>query len=232
MSQEVLPWARSSPSILLAVALGLVLTARLDAQSVTVTLNPDRDNTLYQHPFGDLSNGAGPSLFAGRTGPTASNSLRRAVLRFDVASALPPGATVLSAELVLELTNQPGAAVASFSLHRLLADWGEGASNASGAGGGGAPSQTGDATWVHRFYPGTDWTTTGGDYAPSASAVQSVLGFASHTWGPTAQMTADVQGWLDAPASNFGWILIGQEANPHTARRFDSREEARSSRRW
>ena len=37
-------------------------------------------------------------------------------------------------------------------------------------------------------------------------------------------MVADVQGWLDNAGSNNGWIVIGDENNPTTTRRFDSRE--------
>jgi hypothetical protein len=38
-------------------------------------------------------------------------------------------------------------------------------------------------------------------------------------------MVEDVQGWLDTPSSNFGWILIGPE-DSQSAKRFDSRENA------
>lgn len=210
--------------VIIVITLGLVPATRIDAQTVTVSLNPDRDNTLYEDPTGDLSNGSGPSFFAGRTNQGAS-SLRRAVLHFDVAGTLPPGATVLSAELILEVSGQPQIPSAeSFDLHPLLADWGEGASVAGGPGGLGAAAQPGDATWVHRFFPASPWATPGGDFDPTASAVQSVAGLAPHTWGPSLQMAADVQGWLEAPASNFGWILIGDEGSSGTARRFDSRE--------
>ena len=37
-------------------------------------------------------------------------------------------------------------------------------------------------------------------------------------------MTADVQSWLDTPASNFGWIVVGVEGTAGTAKRFDTRE--------
>ena len=37
-------------------------------------------------------------------------------------------------------------------------------------------------------------------------------------------MVADVQDWLDNPANNFGWIVIGDESSSRTAKRFDSRE--------
>jgi hypothetical protein len=39
-------------------------------------------------------------------------------------------------------------------------------------------------------------------------------------------MASDVQAWLDNPASNFGWILICDEARSPTSRRFNSREGA------
>jgi hypothetical protein len=53
-----------------------------------------------------------------------------------------------------------------------------------------------------------------------------VAGEGSFTWGSTPALIADVQAWLDAPASNHGWILLGGEDAPATAKRFDSREAA------
>ena len=37
-------------------------------------------------------------------------------------------------------------------------------------------------------------------------------------------MVVDIQAWLDDPAINFGWVLIGDEATFPSTRRFDSRE--------
>ena len=37
-------------------------------------------------------------------------------------------------------------------------------------------------------------------------------------------MTSDVQDWLDNPSANFGWLLLGNEGEAQTARRFDSRQ--------
>jgi hypothetical protein len=56
------------------------------------------------------------------------------------------------------------------NLHRVLADWGEGASNANAEEGRGAPSQPGDATWLHTFYDTAFWTSPGGDFDPAISA--------------------------------------------------------------
>ena len=39
-------------------------------------------------------------------------------------------------------------------------------------------------------------------------------------------MVADVQDWLDNPAGNFGWLVLGDEKPTLTAKRFDTRESA------
>jgi hypothetical protein len=43
-------------------------------------------------------------------------------------------------------------------------------------------------------------------------------------------MVTDVQGWLDEPSSNFGWLLVGNEGENGTAKRFDSKENPRDER--
>jgi MYXO-CTERM domain-containing protein len=40
------------------------------------------------------------------------------------------------------------------------------------------------------------------------------------------QMLIDLQHWIDDPASNFGWLLVGQEATTSSKRSFASREHA------
>ena len=37
-------------------------------------------------------------------------------------------------------------------------------------------------------------------------------------------MVADVQLWLDTPATNFGWLLRGNEITSQSVKRFDTRE--------
>jgi len=39
-------------------------------------------------------------------------------------------------------------------------------------------------------------------------------------------MIADVQSWVNNPASNFGWLVLGDESTIATAKRFDTRESA------
>jgi hypothetical protein len=102
----------------------------------------------------------------------------------------------------------------------VLADWGEGASVSGG--GSGAPAQPNDATWLHAFFPGTLWTSAGGDFAPAPSASTTVAGVGDYAWRDP-RLTADVQAWL-AGGDEHGWAVIGDESEPGTARRFDSRE--------
>jgi hypothetical protein len=114
-----------------------------------------------------------------------------------------------------------GAGPRAISLHRLLADWGEGLSDAEGNEGGGAPAMTGDATWTFRFYATESWSMAGGDFEPAASASRVVDSIGVYVWRSN-EMRDDVQAWLDAPASNFGWMLVGEEPGLQTAKRFDS----------
>jgi hypothetical protein len=212
---------RRTPFAALCAVLLLALAAP-QAQAVTVTIEAFRDNTLIETADGSRSNGAFERTFSGRTNQ-ATGSIRRAVLAFDIASAVPAGSTIQSVSL--QLTHLSSNGPEDAALHRLLADWGEGSS--SSTGGSGAPSATGDATWLHTFYSTSFWTNAGGDFNATASAVTGLDLAATSlpTWS-SAQMTADVQGWLDAPASQFGWILIGNESTNQTSQSFGSREQA------
>ncbi len=110
-------------------------------------------------------------------------------------------------------------------LHKLLADWGEGTSQATGEEGQGAPATPNDATWRHRFFDTIFWTNEGGDFSAVVSASQSVGPVGQYTWS-SAQIVADVQSWLENPASNFGWLVLGDESTILTSKRFDTRETA------
>ena len=65
------------------------------------------------------------------------------------------------------------------------------------------------------------WTNAGGDFVAAANAATSVGGLGKYEWS-SDQMNADVQAWLGDAATNFGWILIGNESKVKTANRFDS----------
>jgi hypothetical protein len=196
------------------------------AQAEMVQLNPNQDNTLYERPMGDVSNAIGNGLFFGQTGGNAGNLLRRTLMSFDVNNTIPSGSTINSVSLQISVDMvPPGATPIDINLHRLTNSWGEGSSEAVGAGGSGAPSTTGDATWLHRFYDTDLWSTPGGDFIPQSSATTTIgAGTGDFTFVSTPELVADVQSWVDTPASNNGWILLGAEATTRSARRISSRE--------
>jgi hypothetical protein len=190
-----------------------------------VVIECSRDNTLFEDAQGDTSNGAGPACFAGNNG---QNLVRRALVRFDLAGLVPGGAAIDAAELALEATSAPDTITRSITLHRVLADWGEGTSSSSG--GGGAPATPGDATWLHARYPDVFWGQPGGDFVAALSGSALVADVGRYVWSSVG-MRADVQRWLADPATNFGWLLRGEEGSPRSVRRFDSRESATPAHR-
>jgi spore coat protein A len=209
-----------------AAALGVLLGPPAALRADVVTIVASKDATLYQDDFGQFANGAGEYMF---TGVNGGGAIRRAVVAFDLASAIPPGSVVNSVTITMFLSRtRTGTFTASF--HRVTADWGEGTSNAGGEEGGGAPSTPGDATWIHRSYNTVLWTTPGGDFVPTASASRSVGSTGSYIWSSTAALVADVQSFVDNPASNFGWILLCNET-VNSTKRFDSRTSLTPSRR-
>lgn len=190
------------------------------AASDVVTLVPDRDNTLVEDAQGSLSMGQSYHMFAGRVGSNGDGLRRRALVRFDVAAAIPPGATITAVTLKLHMA-QSNTGTQTIHLRRMLADWGEGAS--FGFGGGGAPAAPGDATWQHQFWPDDAWSVAGGEFLATSSASKAVGSPGFYTWNSTPTLVADVQGWLDDEATNFGWLVQGNEAQTKTVKKFDSR---------
>jgi hypothetical protein len=214
------PHVRSGALATVALASALAVAAM--AQADTLTLNPVSDNTLIEDAAGTYSAGASYNVYSGRVGSNGSGTLRRALIRFDL-SGIPSGSTVTSVQLRMFMSQGQGGTRAH-SLYRMSASWGEGSSFSFG--GAGAPAQAGDATWIHRFAPGTPWAVPGGDFADTPSATQNVSGIGWYVWGSSAELVADVQSWIDAPAQNFGWMVRGDESVQRTAKRFDSRQSS------
>ncbi len=192
----------------------------LSAQTVTVQLLATQDNTLYEDATGSLSNGLGQSLFAGRN---ANGNTRRALLAFDPRALVPVRSRIVAVELTLEVTQSSASAPTLASLHRVTAAWGESTSLAPGSEGNGAPAAPLDATWLHRFFPGTLWQLPGGDFVATASSRTDLPLLGPVTFPSTDQLTADVQDWLDG-RPNHGWLLKTDESQNQTARRFASRQ--------
>lgn len=221
----------------LSIISGAVLAfSGLCASAAQVTINPLNDNTIYQgtdpvtaENYELNSCGAGSNLFSGQT---SDDLLRRALLRFDIAGAIPAGSTINSATLTITVNRSGGNVPQTMTLRPLSQDWGEGTVDCdagNGGGGRGLPANAGDATWLDAKFQQTSWGSPGGAFgAISASADVGDNNGAEGIWdssvaGNTA-MVGDLQGWLDNPVSNNGWVLVGLEGTNKTTRRFSARE--------
>lgn len=206
--------------------------AVLHAAAVSVSLVSSADTGLIE--VAPTNNNGGQEFF--NAGTTQSVTRNRGLLRFDL-STIPTNAVILSATVVLSVVHVPAEtpADAPFSLHRVFQDWGEGTNVAGQSAGQGLPAHPGDATWSFARYASNAWSAPGGaagmDFATLESASQFIyeLGDSPYTFGPTPELTTDVQWWTAHPAANFGWLLLcDDEATPFTARRFGSRQNANS----
>jgi hypothetical protein len=211
------------------------LIVAASARADFLMFSPTKDATLYESATGALSGGGEDGIFAGLTGQGLGPlDARRALLHFDLTgiTGIPSGATITSVTLKLNVIQSAGSVARPMAMHRLLGDWGEGTTvDDMPNGGSGGPSVNGDATWTHQFRPGDPWTTPGGDFVAQASATTNVPSFGSVTWASSASLVADVQGWIDNPASNFGWLIKDAENLTRTARRFSSSENSTSANR-
>ncbi len=199
------------------------------AAGTTVVLDAAQDATLYEGD-GTLANGSGSYLFTGATENQNGALERRALLAFDIESAIPAGSTITEVSLDLNMSrtvsgNHP------VELRSVTESWGEGPSDPTGQEGGGAAAQNGDATWAHRTYPNNMWSSVGGSFVASASASGQIGGTGPYTITSTSQMVADVQGWLDSPSVNYGWALVIPSPATGSAKRFDSRENPTAGNR-
>ncbi len=216
----------------IAVALLVwVLAPRAEAGTTQVSLESTVDNMLVEDAGGGLSNGAGNRMFAGQTLQVSGTAIRRALVQFDVAGTIPAGATIVSAELQLTVVRSRGVGDLDVALHRTLADWGEGTSIGFRGQAIGATATTDDATWTLGRFPGQAWSTPGGDFEPVASATANVPTSGSASWSSTA-LRDDVQAMLDAPATDFGWVVIADEgvAAPNV-RGFGTHEQSSANAR-
>ena len=198
--------------------------------TVTVVLTPTKDNTLYENPAIDTSNGAGSHFYVGKTDidGAANGTLRRGVLAFGISGTIPSLSTIISASLKVNVTREiSGDEI--FALHRLSGDWGEGTSVAPGEGGAGTLAEPGDATWNHSFYSATTWITPGGDFIVTPTMTTTIGGLGTHIWSTTPELITDIQAWVDAPTMNYGWIVRGNEIDSASAKRFATKEHSNAT---
>ena len=218
--RHILPALAAAPLVAVSPARAATVADFAAVADATIFANQNGDTT-----YDAVADGQGGSLW---TSVLAAGVVRRALLRFDL-SGIPAGAVVLEAsiEAFMIRLREPQA----LTLHRVTAAWGEGPSNGGDAGVG-AAAGPGDCTWSHRVWPHQPWGRRGGDYLLSASASTPVSGWpAPVAWASTPALVDDVQGWVDTPASNHGWMMIGIESGSQNASRLASRHSTSPSAR-
>ena len=170
-----------------AYASEVTLDSAVGLTPSVVNLGPNKDNTLYEDLNGSISNGAGQHFFAGRTN---QGLIRRGVMATDIVSMIPAGSTIDGVSLTLHMSRTPSSLAQTVELHKLVADWGEGTSDAPFNEGMGIAATPGDATWIHTFSDTATWATPGGDFSATVSASQVVGAVGDYTW-TSAQMAAE-----------------------------------------
>ena len=197
------------------------LLAVAPAVADTITRTSAADNTIIENPTGALSAGASQFFLAGRVPASSGGTIRRGVIRFDL-SGIPAGSTITGVSLRLNCSSAGTGSQQTIAIKRMLSGWGEGASQSTNDSG--APSQVPDATWLHRFFSTTAWSTPGGDFSSATTVSRAVTTTGLYLWNSTPQFVADVQSMIANPALNFGWCVQGEESAADTLKRFDSRE--------
>ena len=176
----------------------------------TAVLTPAADTYITQQ-FPNGNNTGATELTCGTQGPMAGSARNRALFKFDPGHSIPAGADITAARFSLVVTRAPDFEVDSqFELHRVLRDW-----------------NVDETTWKLRSKPDVAWFIPGGasglDYSSTISASTLISEIGPYAYDSTPAAVADVQSWLDNPASNFGWILISdQESQAFSARRIAS----------
>lgn len=195
--------------------------------AASVTIIPDADATLMQIA---PSNSMG-AIFYVLAGTTQNGTPNRALMRFDVAGAVPLGSKITSAKLTVAAIRQSGEAPVgvAYGLHRMLCSWSEGTNLPSQGPGVGGPAQPGDSCWAVRFFPTNAWGAPGGaediDYSGQVTASLEIDSLGIYEIQGAFEMISDVQLWLDHPATNFGWMFKSEnESLRFSARQFASRE--------
>jgi hypothetical protein len=219
------------PALLAWIVVAGVLSP---GRSATVTIGASKDNSIFQsNPLN--SDGGGAGIFSGTNGMGTSC---RGLIAFDVAGNVPPGSTITSVRLTQYLGMSPNTDPQNIELHQLFRDWGEGtAGNTTPKimmSGMGYPAGDGDATWSDAMFGSVTWTHPGAaddfEAASSATTIASGPVDTPYTWESTAALVQDVQGWLESPTTNFGWVLINtNEGTARSQKAFYSRDATQNS---
>jgi hypothetical protein len=152
------------------------------------------------------NNGGASEIYIGND---FENESLRGLVRFNVTGSLSTRAIVTAASVTMytgTLSGSPPVA-ATVSLYRVVVPWGQGTGVGADVTGDftqGQPCSAGGATWNQPQCAASSWSFASWSASASVPATSSSL----VTWNSTAGLISDVQGWLDNPASNYGWLLL------------------------
>jgi hypothetical protein len=202
----------------------LTMAVSVQAATVTVNVGASKDATIagVTNPLEDstYANGGGSRLLVG----VDEGITHRSLLEFDLAAAgIQAGSHVESVTMKLTLGRAtPGVAPQPFSFHTVNQEWLQGPIGLD-VGDGGHVKQQDDVTWDyarwHPIFP-TPWNDGvndlyGGNFSSTSSASStfspSFIG-STFTWS-SEKMEADVQAWVNAPATNHGWLIKSDAAS-------------------
>jgi hypothetical protein len=182
-----------------------------DSQDISVSVIDDTtgdvllatQDTYVTRDNPTLNYGQSTSLVLNRAGGSIGDE--RILLQFDVGD-IPANATIISASLIMESTQNGGAL--NINVYEVTQAWDEGSGNGTGDA----------ANWAER-QSGVNWSTAGGDYDNNVVATLNTGSIGQHTW----DLTSLVADWYSGDSSNFG-VLIGSPSIGITTVTYDSSE--------
>ncbi len=175
-------------SLLLLTSLLSIATIPI-ASAAETTIQPSSADSYMNEGAKDTNYG-GETYIEVSSKPSAWGNAR-GILKFDL-SSIPSGSTITSVTLSLYLYSTRGTN-RTYGVHKVTKNWTE-----SGV------------TW--NKYDGTNnWSTSGGDYAATASATVTA-GAVYNTWveWSDSALASDVSDFVNNSSTNFGWIIKDQ----------------------
>jgi hypothetical protein len=155
-------------------------------------------------------------------------------VRFDLQGKLPDGAILTNASLTFHTTKIRNDQPVRVNLHRMNLSWNEGIGGKGATTGAGDQALAGESSWKSRIAPNVPWSAPGAsaptDFSPELSATSTAGDIGAFTFQSTPQLLTDIQGWLQNPASNFGWIAFCEPDGPNgSAKRIGTREDVETA---
>jgi len=173
------------------------------ADGIDTMLRADQPNTNY-----------GNQAFMMTDSENTPGRLMHSAIKFPL-TAVPAGASILSATLNLNLFRNTGSQTDMVQAHRATRDWTEGNGTTNSG-----------ATW-NRYDGVNAWTTPGGDFDPTIAGSFVAAG----TGWKSMDITGLIRDWVDGVYPNHGMILRSPPAPGNNEKRFYTSDDNRPALR-